>query len=71
MLLPCSQLRDSCYTYKVLESIEEIAINVYRPLSAYMIQRRNPLSVRANGMTNKRSTKAELDSSSSSTIPTA
>lgn len=39
--------------------------------NANMIQSRKPESVNASGITNIRSTNADVDSSSSSTIPTA
>jgi hypothetical protein len=41
------------------------------PLRAYMIQRRNPLRVKANGMIKRSRSSADVDSSSSSTMPMA
>jgi hypothetical protein len=43
----------------------------YTPFSEYMIHRRKPLRVNAKGMIKSKSNKADVDSSSSSTIPTA
>lgn len=41
------------------------------PFREYKIHKRKPLRVNANGITNMSRTRAEVDSSSSSTIPTA
>jgi hypothetical protein len=41
------------------------------PFNEYNIQRRKPLRVKAKGMININKTKADVDSSSSSTMPTA
>jgi hypothetical protein len=50
---------------------EFFEIDEYTPFREYIIHRRNPLRVNARGMIKSRSNNADVDSSSSSTIPTA
>jgi hypothetical protein len=49
--------------------LPKMLVNI--PFKEYKIQRRKPLRVKARGMTNSNRIRADVDSSSNSTMPTA
>jgi hypothetical protein len=69
MLLSSPELSDgSCFVFHqhAVENPSE-----YLPLRDHRIHMRNALNVNASGTTKRRSTSADVDSNSSSTMPTA
>lgn len=69
MLLSSPELSDSsCFVFH--QHTAEYP-SMYLPLSDHRIHMRNALKVNASGTTKRRSTSADVDSNSSSTMPTA
>jgi len=69
MLLSSPELRDrSCFVFH--QHVVEFP-SVYLPLRDHRIHIRNALNVNASGTTKRSSTSADVDSNSSSTMPTA